>query len=69
MEKVANQAEKEEITYNKAQVMNERPMAGMVENGSNCESEDHGVKRVNYYVSTGEIIWIISRRNKNEKNV
>lgn len=25
--------------------MNERPMAGMVENGSNSESEDHGAKR------------------------
>lgn len=45
MEKVANQVEKEEITRNKAQVMNERPMAGMLENGSNCESEDHGAQR------------------------
>lgn len=42
---VANQVEKEEITYNKYKVMNERPMAGMLENESNSESEDHDAKR------------------------
>lgn len=41
-------------------------MAGMVESSSNCEREDH-VAKSNYNVSTGEIIWILSRRNKNEK--